>query len=77
MQINLGKMLEPWSYAWTYTFIVKVIGALNYVIFPAQQYQRLFTFPFFNIVQSQVLDDVSYTIIQCLYDAFFIMRPPH
>jgi len=42
------------------TFVIKV---LNRVILPAQQYQRVFTFPFFNIVQSQVLDDVSYTAV--------------
>jgi len=37
----------------------QVIGRLNRIIYTAAQYQGLFSFPFFNIVQSEVLDDVS------------------
>jgi len=49
----------------------QVIGTLNRVIYTAAQYQGLFSFPFFNIVQSEVLDDVSYTATHCL--AFIVI----
>jgi len=47
---------------------MKVACMLNHDMSTAQKYQELFSFPFFNIVQSKVMDDVS--SIVCHYVSF-------
>jgi len=48
----------------------KLFDTLNRVISTAQKYQALFSFPFFNIVQSQVLDDVSCFLLYFVYTSY-------